>query len=256
MDENTNGPEPRGVAPASSPSFEDALQCSLATERFEEFHDRGNLSPERQEELAKAAAEAFKSLNEAISGIAAEAMKPVTVEIEQALAPIARQLEHYYNHAIQTPSSDFNEELHPGVGQRFQNWFDSSPLTIGGNGDHTQKQLSVLLHISEPSASKYLKNPENMSQWAAYGLQVAMNNTAEGYDERPYYELIHGEGTYDAHVAELEKQADIREAAEFLQGKPPAEVSALVHLLKSNAETYEELYDGQPQGGARAEAGS
>lgn len=217
--EEAGGTAPEGAgqghAASDRPSFEDAKN--------------GNLTPEQQEELSKAAAETFNS------------MQPI---FESAFTPFNDMMNRM---RYATPSHDFDPERHPGVCERFREWFYTSPLTLGESGRHTYSRLAELMGTSRAVAKGYVEHPETIKEWPALALRIS--TCPDGRDEHIYYEIVHGWGTYDEHVAALEKEAAIKEATEFMRGKDAEEVGYLVTMLKQNAETYEKFISSRPKTG-------
>ena len=215
MDECENT---RELADGTAP--EDTARESVASGRpsFEDAKN-GNLTSEEQAEA------------EAAASAALEILQPT---FERAFKPFNDMVNRM---RYATPSPDFDPERHPGVCERFREWFGTSPLTLGENGRHTYSRLAELMGTDRETAKGYVEHPETIKEWPALALRI--NTCPDGKDERIYYEIVHGWDTYDEHVAELEKEAAIKEALEFMQGKDAQEVDYLFAMLKQNAETYE-----------------
>ncbi|WP_455136467.1 hypothetical protein [Thermophilibacter sp.] len=111
------------------------------------------------------------------------------------------------------PSPDFADN--PAACDRFIEWFNTSPLTVGRGGRHTISALAKTLVIHSDTASSYLKDPSKITRLAALRLEAAiMKETRDSGGtiedgRRAYYELIHGPGTYSARIREQEKQRNI-----------------------------------------------
>ena len=123
---------------------------------------------------------------------------------------------HVVERARRAPSPDFMNN--PEAGERFVAWFNKSDLTLGENGKHTYKKLGEVMHVSEQTASSYVKNPSKISGLAALHLGAALGKEAMKRGEagpitfeRPYYDLIHGSGSFDRDKAEQAKLKSIRE---------------------------------------------
>lgn len=123
---------------------------------------------------------------------------------------------HVVERERRSPDPDFADN--PDAGERFLAWFNRSDLTLGENGKHTFKKLGEVLRVSEQTAATYVRDPSRISKLAAIHLAAALGKEALERGEvgpitfdRPYYDLIHGPGSFDRDKAEQAKLKSIRE---------------------------------------------
>lgn len=104
--------------------------------------------------------------------------------LQKAQEALVERYRKWENRARRTQSADFKDN--PEACERYKAFFESTGLNKGG--------FAKRLDIKPQTASKYIKNPECMSEYAAYRLE-------EWIGEKAYYDMLHGEGAYSKQVA-------------------------------------------------------
>ena len=204
--------------------------------------ERGTLTPEQEAAARKMAAEAIET-NQPIPLGHGQGAKISRAAVLMELDFYQEQLESQLAHLRYVPSDNFDERLHPGVHERFVEWCDTSPLThsatfhAGERKRPVWARLGEVLGVDWRTAKGYYSGMQP-SEWAALKLNGQMYRFA-GYDERPYYELIYGEGTFDARAEARERKEIVKKANSLLESVPIEEARWLLDFLGKLAATYE-----------------
>ena len=220
---------------AGSTAPEAAARESVASGRpsFEDAKN-GNITPELQEALNDSAAAVMKPLIGMFDDM-----------LETIFAPLREQMAARERSMRKTPSSDFDEGLHPGVHGRFVEWCDTSPLThsetfhAGERKRPVWVRLGEILDVEYRAAKDYYNGDRKVTQWAAQNLKYQLYRDNKELGECQYYEIVNGEGSYDADAAAREREELIGGATAFLESKPTEEMKFIIRNFPTLAQLYE-----------------